>query len=172
MEYWPILLTGASLFKNHVFISIYCFVVTICLHDHYTGAISISKMMMVNHSLQELYIWGNKIGDDGISAVTGTLSNCKIGKLVVEECDITLTGARLLATALYSSNTIRELLLKRNFITVEGALLIVSSAVHNTVCQDVSIDTEYKNEEIQKMMNILKDRRRQRVRDLIWYLMQ
>ena len=132
-----------------------------------TGAISISKMMMVNHLLQELYIYNNNIGDDGISAIAGALGNCKISKLNVSGCGITLTGARSLETALYSSNTIRELWLSSNPITVEGALLIVNSAVHNTVCQRVEI--EYKNDEIQKMMNILKDRRRQelKVRDFV-----
>ena len=132
-----------------------------------TGAISISKMMMGNHSLQWLDISENNIGDDGISAIAGALGNCMISKLNVEKCGITLTGARSLATALYSSNTVRELWLWRNPITVEGALLIVNSAVHNTVCQYVGIDDEYKNDEIQKMMNILEDRSRQQVRKFV-----
>ena len=118
-------------------------------------------MMMVNHSLQELNVWGNNIGDDGISAIAGALGNCKISKLSVSACGITLTGTRSLATALYSSNTIRTLHLDHNPITVEGTLLIVNSAVHNTVCRRVGIDPKYENDEIQKMMNILKDRRRQ-----------
>ena len=130
-----------------------------------TGAISISKMMMVNHSLQELYMWGNNIGDDGISAIAGALGNCKINILDVRKCDITLTGARVLAVALSSNHTIRGLWLEVNPITVEGALLIVKSAVDNTVCQYVSIDDEYENDEIKKMMNILKDRWKQHVRD-------
>ena len=109
-----------------------------------TGAISISKMMMGNHSLQELVISHNDIGDDGISAIAGALGNCKISELNVRGCGITLSGARSLATALYSSNTVRELDLWRNPITVEGALLIVNSAIHNTVCQRVVIDYEYK----------------------------
>ena len=132
-----------------------------------TGAISISKMMMGNHSLQVLNIRKNNIGDDGISAIAGALGNCKISELHVRGCGITLTGARSLATALYSSNTVRELWLEDNPITVEGALLIVNSAVHNTVCQYVVIDDEYENDEIKKMMNILKDRRRQEVKDFI-----
>ena len=131
-----------------------------------TGAIRISTMMMVNHSLQGLQISYNNIGDDGISAIAGALGNCKISELGVRECGITLTGARSLATALYSSNTIRELRLNSNPITVEGALLIVNSAVHNTVCQYVGIDSEYKNDEIQ-MMNILEDWRRQEVRSFV-----
>ena len=131
-----------------------------------TGAISISKMMMVNHSLQKLYISDNNIGDDGISVIAGALGNCKINILDVEECGITLTGARSVAAALSSNHTIRELLLEDNPITVEGALLIVKSAVDNTVCQRVEIDDEYKNDEIKKMMNILEDRRKE-VRDYV-----
>ena len=123
-----------------------------------TGAISISKMMMGNHSLQELNIVRNDIGDDGISAMAGALGNCKISKLDVTNCNITLTGAKLLATALYSSNTIRKIELLGNRLTVEGALLIVESAVHSTVCCCVEIDDEYKNDEIQKMINILDSR--------------
>ena len=137
-----------------------------------TGAISISKMMMVNHSLQDLRMWNNNIGDDGISAIAGALGNCKINILDIRECGITLTGARSLAAALSSNHTIRKLWLEDNPITVEGALLIVKSAVDNTctVCQDVSIDDEYENDEIKKMimmMYILADRRRKEVRDVV-----
>ena len=109
-----------------------------------TGAISISKMMMVNHSLQQLHMWSNNIGDDGISAIAGALGNCKINTLNVDECGITLTGARSLAAALSSNHTIiTELWLYNNPITIEGALLIVKSAVDNTMCQRVQIDNEY-----------------------------
>ena len=124
-------------------------------------------MMMVNHSLQELYMSSNNIGDDGISAIAGALGNCKINMLDVQKCGITLTGAQSLAEALSSNHTIRELWLMGNPITVEGALLIVKSAVDNTVCQCVLIDGKYKNDEIKKMMNILEDRRRQKVRDYV-----
>ena len=129
-----------------------------------TGAISISNMMMVNHSLQELYMWINSIRDDGISAIARELGNCKINVLDVEQCGITLTGARSLATALSSHPTISELTLECNSITVEGAQLIVEAAVHNTVCLRVYIDDEYKNNKVKEMLTILEDRRRQKVR--------
>ena len=132
-----------------------------------TGAISISKMMMVNHSLQELNISDNNIGDDGISAIAGALGNCKINILNVVRCGITLTGARSLAAALSSNHTIRVLLLWHNPITVEGALLIVKSAVDNTVCERLLIDDEYENDEIKKMMNNLEDMRSKEVRDVV-----
>ena len=133
-----------------------------------TGAISISKMMMVNHSLQELEMWDNNIGDDGISAIAGALGNCKINELGVQECGITLTGAISLAAALLSNHTITKLELRDNPITVEGALLIVKSAVDNTVCQRVRIDDEYENDEgVKKMMKVLEDRRIQEVKDYV-----
>ena len=132
-----------------------------------TGAISISKMMMVNHSLQYLYMSNNNIGDDGISAIAGALGNCKINTLSVIECGITLTGARSLAAAVSSYHTITELQLWNNPITVEGALLIVKSAVDNTVCQCVGIDGKYENDEIEKMINVLGDRRKQHVSDCV-----
>ena len=133
-----------------------------------TGAISISKMMMVNHSLQELYMSYNNIGDDGISAIAGALGNCKINRLDVKQCSITLTGARSLAAALSSNHTIRLLRLWNNPITVEGALLIVKSAVDNTVCQRMRIDYQYMNDEgVKKVMNVLEDRRILEVRHYI-----
>ena len=132
-----------------------------------TGAISISKMMMVNHSLRQLHMWYNDIGDDGICAIAGALGNCKINKLDVERCNITLIGATSLAAALSINHTIRVLWLTDNAITVEGALLIVKSAVDNKVCQRVEIDHAYKNAEVSKMMKILEDRGRQEVRDYV-----
>ena len=125
-----------------------------------TGVI---KMMMVNHLLQEFYMSHNNIGDDGIIAIAGELGNCRINILDVQYCGITLTGARLLAETLASNQTIRVLWLMGNPITVEGALLIVKSAVYNMVCQCVWIDDEYMSDEVKKMMNVLEDRRIQEV---------
>ena len=60
-----------------------------------------------------------------------------------------------------------------NPITVEGARLILQSAVDNGVCQEVSIDNPYVNissekdyqddNENKKMMIVLQQRRRQEV---------
>ena len=132
-----------------------------------TGAISISTMMMVNQSLKELYIWGNNFGDDGISAIARALGSCKVLKLNIENCGITLTGAKSLAAALSSNRMVRELWLLGNFITVKGALLIANSAVHNLVCQYVNFNDEYMSDEIQKMVNVLENRKRQGVRECI-----
>ena len=125
-----------------------------------TGAISISEMLIINQSLQELIMANNNIGDIGISAIAEKLANgnSKINKLDVEKCGITLTGARSLAVALSSNHTIRKLLLHENPITVDGALLIVKSVVDNMVCQHVGIDYEHMNNEIKKLMKIVDKR--------------
>ena len=127
-------------------------------------------MMMVNQSLKELYIWGNNFGDDGISAIARALGSCQILKMNVESCGITLTGAKSLAAALSSNCMVRDLWLLGNFITVEGALLIANSAVHNLVCQYVNFNDEYMSDEIQKMVDVLENRKRQGVRECVCHL--
>ena len=132
-----------------------------------TGAISISNMMMVNHLLEELNMSFNNIDDGGISAIARGLGNCKINKLYVAQCGITVTGARVLATALSSHPTIRVLLLHDNRISVEGAEQILEAAVNNTVTVYVSIDDEYKNGKVMEMLSILENRREHEVRDYV-----
>ena len=48
-----------------------------------TGAICISEVFMGKCSLQVLDMSYNNIGDDGITAIVGTLSNSQISKLDV-----------------------------------------------------------------------------------------
>ena len=104
-----------------------------------TGAISISQALMVNQTLLELYMWSNQIGDDGITAKAGSLSNSSITLLNVRECEISVVGARL----------------------------IMKSAVDNGVCE-VVIDDEYKDDDqVKQMITILDDRRRQDVRNYV-----
>jgi len=79
----------------------------------------------------------NNVGDDGITAITGTLSNSQISELYVSWCGITLTGARSLATGLLVNNSVKFLEVSGNPITVEGARLILQSAVDNGVCREI-----------------------------------
>ena len=128
-----------------------------------TGAISISQALMVNKTLLELHMRGNQIDDDGIIAIAGSLSNSSITLLNVEKCGIGVVGVRSLAAAFQS---IKELYLTHNQITVDGAQLIMKSVVENGVCEYVEIDNEYKNDkEVKKMTVILDDRRTQNVRN-------
>ena len=136
-----------------------------------TGATVISKLLMDNCMIQELWMSHNTIGDDGITAIATALTNSRISKLWVMNCGITLTGARSIATLLLANHSIRELVLNNNPITTEGAHLILQSAVNNKACQvDIGIHYEYcSDSEVQTMMNILEDRRRMKT-NVVGYL--
>ena len=92
-----------------------------------TGAISISQALMVNQTLLELYMADNQmlymvdnqIGDDGITAIAGSLSNSTITLLDVWVCGISVVGARL----------------------------IMKSAVGSAVCKRVRIHCEYHDDD-------------------------
>ena len=131
-----------------------------------TGAISISQALMVNQTLLELEMFGNNIGDEGITAISSSLSSITV--LNVSRCGITFTGVTSLSKALSTNHNIRKLWLYGNPITVDGACLIMKSAVDNGVCEIVGIDDEYEDDdEVKEMKTILDDRRRQKVRNYV-----
>ena len=133
-----------------------------------TGAISISQALMVNQTLLELDMEGNEIGDEGITAISSSLNQSSLTELDVSRCGITFTGVRSLAAALATNHNIRELWLRGNPITVDGARLIMKSAVDNGVCEYVWIGDEYKDdEEVKEMKTILDDRMRRNVRNYV-----
>ena len=101
------------------------------------GAISISQVLMVNHTLLELHMRHNQIGDEGITAIAGSLSDSSITLLDVEECGMSVVGARL----------------------------ILQSALASAVCEDVLIGSKYDDDdEVSMMMSFLDDRESQDVR--------
>ena len=131
-----------------------------------TGAISISQALMVNQTLLELNMNVNDIGDEGITAISTSLNQSSLTLLNVRRCGITFTGVRSLAATLAINHSIRILWLSDNQITVDGARLIMKSAVDNGVCEYVLIDDEYKDDdEVKEMKTILYDRMRQNVRN-------
>ena len=128
-----------------------------------TGAIAVSKLLMGNCTLQVLNVSDNTIGDDGISVIVEQLkkvTNSRISQLCIEECGITLTGARSIASLLSVNQSIRGLVLTGNVITTEGAQLILQSAVNNKACQAlIRFDNEYRSDsEVWTMMKILRNR--------------
>ena len=125
-----------------------------------TGAISISEMIKINHTLQLLDIFGNPIGDEGIAAIATNLKNSMIRTLSVWDCEITVTGAKSLAGCLVNNNNIKLLSVWRNDITVNGAIAILEAAVSNNVCEEVIIDDEYNSDDkVKEMMSILEETR-------------
>ena len=130
-----------------------------------TGAISISQALMVNQTLLELDMCGNDIKNEGITAIAESLNNSSISDLTVNECGITFTGVRSLASALSTNQNIKRLKLMNNSITVDGARLIMKSAVDNGVCEGVGIDIKYEaDDQVKEMIAILNKREKQDVK--------
>ena len=62
---------------------------------------------------------------------------------------------------LMDSCKIQDLLMSKNDITIEGARLVLKSAVNNKVCQNITMNDEYKRDsKVKKMMTTLTERRR------------
>ena len=126
------------------------------------GAICISKLLEINKTLQALWIGFNNIGDDGITAIAETLGKSQIRILDVRECGISDAGARVLAEALSFNQNIKMLYAEFNPITVEGAYIILQSAINNASSPDVRINEQFKSSnEIMKLMTILEARKQQ-----------
>jgi len=102
----------------------------------------------------------NNIGDDGITVIAGALGKSRIRELHVDSCGITIMGAKELSTALSTNQTIKELNVWRNSISVEGARLMLQAAIDNGVCEEVTISDYKSDNEVQKMMTILQTRRK------------
>ena len=134
-------------------------------------------MIKTNHTLRLLAISGNPIGDEGIAFIARTLDNARISKLYVWNCNITVTGAKLLAESLENNRSIKSLSMKdlfiftstfKNNITVDGAIAILEAAVANGVCEKVIVDKEYKsNDKVKELMSILEERKRREVGNTI-----
>ena len=133
-----------------------------------TGAISISEMIKINHTLQLLSIGGNPIGDEGIAAIATNLNYSMISKLYVWGCNITVTGAKALAECLVNNHNIKSLFVWGNAITVNGAISILEAAVANKVCEEVDINNDYESDDkVKEMISILEERKRQEVGSII-----
>jgi len=132
------------------------------------GAKSISQALKVNQTLLELHMGNNDIGDDGINAIAGSLNKSSITVLDVCACHITFTGVKLLAEALSTNQNIRQIGLWGNTIEVEGARLILQTAVNNGTCYAIGVNYEYEEEddEVDKMMTILYHRKIQHVKKI------
>ena len=118
-----------------------------------TGAISISHALMVNQTLLELHIGFNQIGDDGITAIAESLSNSSITLLDVRGCSIGFAGVRSFTGSLSFNQNISQLCLLNNPITVDGACLIIKSAIKIGILENITIDSEYwDDDEVKRML--------------------
>ena len=78
------------------------------------------------HAFQELSLYANPIGDLGITPIAHALSSNRprVRSVLLKRCNISCKGAKALATALRTNNTITNLDLSHNNIADEGAKAI------------------------------------------------
>ena len=81
------------------------------------------------------------------------------------------TGATVISKLLMNNCVIQELDISNNAIGVEGARVILQSAVNNEACQaNIRIYDEYsRDSEVKTLMNIMEDRRRMKT-NMVGYL--
>ena len=66
-----------------------------------TGASCVGELLKVNNSLQELVMWNNPIGDDGMSSVAdGLQCNNTLTGLHVDKCGFSVKGTIVYKTEL------------------------------------------------------------------------
>ena len=112
----------------------------------YIGAVSISEMFKMNTTLRYLNIITNPIGDEGITVMASTTNISGIcAELTLNNCKITIKGAKALAASLKENHKLKVIYLEQNDITVDGAIAILEAAIANDVCREVWIDDKYKN---------------------------
>ena len=133
-----------------------------------TGAITISEMIKDNYTLQHLDIQDNSISDKGIGAIAKQLPHTRIMELNVAGCGFTDTGAKSLADGVKNNQTIQILNVLYNYISLDGARLILEASIANNLCWRVEINREFIDADIElkRMMNTIDMRRGKRVRNM------
>ena len=128
------------------------------------GAAYIAKLVRTKPSLSVLTLGKNNLGDDGIAAIAKPLGKSTIDSLEFDECGITVLGAKVLAKSLLINKSITRLDMLNNPITLQGAHMILQSAVGNGICSFVLIDKLIytDDDEARLMIETLQVRERKR----------
>ena len=94
----------------------------------YNGAVSISRILRINKTVQYLDISRNCIGDDGISVLLDSLHiNTTLIQLVAYCCKFYNQGAKSVAEMLQKNNTLKYLDISLNIIEDDGMTAIADS---------------------------------------------
>ncbi|XP_032871979.1 NACHT, LRR and PYD domains-containing protein 3-like [Amblyraja radiata] len=101
-----------------------------------SGAEDLVSALSTNHSLMELELTENKLGDSGVKLVSAALRkpDCKIQKLWLDAVGLTDSGAEDLVSALSTNPSLTELDLVGNGLGDSGVKL-VSAALRNPDCK-------------------------------------
>ncbi|XP_032872048.1 NACHT, LRR and PYD domains-containing protein 3-like, partial [Amblyraja radiata] len=101
-----------------------------------SGAEDLVSALSTNHTVTELDLSGNELGDSGVKLVSDALRNpdCKIQTLRLDSVGLTDSGAEDLVSALITNHTVTELYLSGNKLGDSGVKL-VSDALRNPDCK-------------------------------------
>ncbi|XP_048051933.1 NACHT, LRR and PYD domains-containing protein 12-like isoform X5 [Megalobrama amblycephala] len=100
------------------------------------GCAALTSALRSNSHLRELDLSGNKIGDEGLMLLSDGLKDphCKLEKLTLNSCNITVEGCAALTSALRSNSHLRELYLTVNKIGDKG-LMLLSDGLKDPHCK-------------------------------------
>ncbi|XP_032872505.1 NACHT, LRR and PYD domains-containing protein 3-like [Amblyraja radiata] len=84
-----------------------------------SGAVDLASALSTNHTVTELYLSGNKLGDSGVKLVSEAVRNldCKIQRLGLNGVGLTDSGAEDLVSALSKKPSLTDLRLTHNSLT-------------------------------------------------------
>jgi len=93
-----------------------------------TGAITLAEGLQENHSLEDLELQHNQIGEDGAVALGDALKvNHSLKTLGLYNCVVCSTGAIALGEGLQENNSLEELNLGYNDIEDKGAMVLADA---------------------------------------------
>jgi len=114
------------------------------LYDNKIGdddAKEIAAALMQNCSLQSFSLWGNKIGNDGAKEIaTAIMQNTTLQTLDLDKNKIGDDGAKEIAAALLQNTTLHTLGLDYNDIGADGAKEIQAALLQNTTLQTLYLN--------------------------------
>ena len=104
------------------------------------GAVHLAAVLTNNHSLAELYISRNPIGDIGATAFGDTVrNNTALSTLELDMCEITSEGCVQLAVGLTENTKLQVLLMRDNHVGVEGAKALSKAREENKTLRHLSL---------------------------------
>ena len=103
------------------------------------GVRSLAEILMVNRSLEELHLDGNKIADEGVSYLAKGLTNTTLKCLSLQCCGITSEGARSLAEMLAVNRSLERLHLSGNKILDEGVSYLSKGLMNTTTLEQLTL---------------------------------
>jgi hypothetical protein len=106
------------------------------------SATALGNALQVNSSLEELYLFGSSLGDDGACALAeGLRLNSMLKKLDIRNNEIEGRGATALASSLRSNACLQDIELRANRVGDNGAAAFAGMLAVNTSLQTLDLSS-------------------------------